>query len=226
MQIITLLLFCLGAKAFVQIPAPYNNFGWFVDNNNAYTGFYPGGVSPHSMATPFLAYPNAYPYLNYPYTLPYYTYRYGNQQDVPFVPNVVKTVETSGKPQPSPPKVEQPKLADAGEPFSPPSPSRLGKFKTAAVNSDGIPCSQIGRDVLVDGGNAVDAAIATVFCIGAVNPQSAGIGGGFHMTFYDPVGPVAQSLDAREVAPIAATENMFKGNASISQRGGLAVAVP
>jgi gamma-glutamyltranspeptidase len=39
------------------------------------------------------------------------------------------------------------------------------------------------------------------------------------MTIYDPVGPVAQSLDAREVAPIAATEDMFKGNASISQRG-------
>ena len=77
----------------------------------------------------------------------------------------------------------------------------------------------IRSDVLVDGGNAVDAAIATVFCIGAVNPQSAGIGEGFHMTIYDPVGPVAQSLDAREVAPIAATEDMFKGNASISQRG-------
>jgi hypothetical protein len=42
----TLLLFCLGAKAFLQIPAPYNNFGWFIDNNNAYTGFYPGGVPP------------------------------------------------------------------------------------------------------------------------------------------------------------------------------------
>lgn len=37
------------------------------------------------------------------------------------------------------------RLADADEPFSPPSPSRLGKFKTAAVSSDGIPCSQIGR---------------------------------------------------------------------------------
>jgi gamma-glutamyltranspeptidase/glutathione hydrolase/leukotriene-C4 hydrolase len=74
-------------------------------------------------------------------------------------------------------------------------------------------------DILVDGGNAVDAAVATIFCIGAVNPQSAGIGGGFHMTIYDPAGPQARSLDAREVAPIAATEDMFKGNSSISQRG-------
>ena len=30
-------------------------------------------------------------------------------------------------------------------PFSPPSPSRLGKYKTAAVTSDGVPCSDIGR---------------------------------------------------------------------------------
>ena len=67
----------------------------------------------------------------------------------------------------------------------------------------------------------MDAAVATIFCIGAVNPQSAGIGGGFHMTIYDPVGPQAQSLDAREVAPIAATEDMFKGNSSISQRGAI-----
>lgn len=72
---------------------------------------------------------------------------------------------------------------------------------------------------MADGGNAVDAAIATVFCIGAVNPQSAGIGGGFHMTLYDPVTRQARSLDAREVAPIAATEDMFKGNSTISQRG-------
>jgi gamma-glutamyltranspeptidase/glutathione hydrolase/leukotriene-C4 hydrolase len=64
--------------------------------------------------------------------------------------------------------------------------------------------------VLEEGGNAVDAAIATAFCIGAVNPQSSGIGGGFFMTVYDPVNQTAQCLDAREVAPIAATKNMFR----------------
>ena len=72
---------------------------------------------------------------------------------------------------------------------------------------------------MVEGGNAVDAAIATLFCIGAVNPQSAGIGGGFLMTIYDPETKTARSLNAREVAPIEATENMFKGNSSISQKG-------
>lgn len=77
------------------------------------------------------------------------------------------------------------------------------------------------RDVLVEGGSAVDAAIATLFCIGAINPQSAGIGGGFLMTIYDSSKKKAWCLDAREIAPLAATEDMFQGNSTISQRGPL-----
>lgn len=70
-----------------------------------------------------------------------------------------------------------------------------------------------------DGGNAMDAAIATLFCIGVVNPQSAGIGGGFLMTIYDSKTGVARCLDARETAPAAATEDMYDGNATLSQIG-------
>lgn len=73
--------------------------------------------------------------------------------------------------------------------------------------------------MLSEGGNAIDASIATLFCIGAVNPQSAGLGGGFFMTIYDPVTGTATALDARETAPFGATENMFNGNSSLSQRG-------
>lgn len=72
---------------------------------------------------------------------------------------------------------------------------------------------------MVDGGNAVDAAIATLFCIGVINSQSAGLGGGFFMTIYDAKNRTAHVLDARETAPLAATEDMFKGNATTSQRG-------
>lgn len=72
---------------------------------------------------------------------------------------------------------------------------------------------------MVDGGNAVDAAIAALFCIGIVNPQSAGIGGGFFMTIYNPETKKSECLDAREVAPIAATQDMFGGDGALSQKG-------
>ncbi|KAI9556606.1 hypothetical protein GHT06_016396 [Daphnia sinensis] len=75
-------------------------------------------------------------------------------------------------------------------------------------------------------GNAVDAAIAALFCNAVVNPQSAGIGGGCHMTIYDPVTQTAKCLDARETAPLAATEDMYEADPSLAKKGGLAVAVP
>lgn len=50
------------------------------------------------------------------------------------------------------------------------------------VASDHVQCSTIGRDVLKEGGHAVDAAVAAALCLGVVNPTSSGIGGG---AFYD-----------------------------------------
>jgi len=107
-----------------------------------------------------------------------------------------------------------------------PSPSLLGKYKTAAVSSDDAVCSCIGRDVMLDGGNAVDAAVAVIFCMGLAHPESAGIGGGFLMTVYNSTSGQSRCLNAREVAPLAASRDMFVGISSLSRSGGLAVAVP
>ena len=73
--------------------------------------------------------------------------------------------------------------------------------------------------MLLDGGNAVDAAVATMFCIGVVNPQSAGIGGGFLMTIYNSSSSTARCLNAREVAPLAASEDMFQANSTLATIG-------
>ncbi|EFO98317.1 hypothetical protein CRE_20981 [Caenorhabditis remanei] len=70
-----------------------------------------------------------------------------------------------------------------------PSISPLGKYSKAAVAADNEICSEIGRNILLKGGNAVDSAIGSLFCIGVMDTHSAGIGGGHFMTIYN-AGPV------------------------------------
>ncbi|CAD6193916.1 unnamed protein product [Caenorhabditis auriculariae] len=107
-----------------------------------------------------------------------------------------------------------------------PSGSLFAHYKKAAVASDHGLCSEIGRDVLIDGGNAVDSMIATLLCIGTVNPQSSGIGGGFLMTLYNSSTGLCQSINARESAPSGATETMFVANPSESVVGYKSIATP
>ena len=79
------------------------------------------------------------------------------------------------------------------------------------------------RDILVAGGTAVDSAVAALFCNGVVASQSMGIGGGFLMTIHLANGTTV-SLVAREMAPRAASRDMFR-NAS-STIGPLTAGVP
>ena len=58
-------------------------------------------------------------------------------------------------------------------------------YKHAAVSSDHPLCSEIGKQILKKGGNAVDSAIAVQFCVEVVNSHSTGIGGGGFMLIYD-----------------------------------------
>ena len=74
-------------------------------------------------------------------------------------------------------------------------------------------------EVMKRNGTAVDAAIATLFCNGVYSSQSMGIGGGFVMTIYSKDSGKIETLNARETAPGAATENMYNGNAKASEKG-------
>ena len=67
-----------------------------------------------------------------------------------------------------------------------------------------------GAAVLQDGGNAVDAAVATALCQGVYNPQASGIGGGTFMMIRASNGSV-EVIDARELAPAGASTNMYAG---------------
>ncbi len=69
--------------------------------------------------------------------------------------------------------------------------------------------AETGRQILRDGGSAVDAAIAAQMVLNLVEPQSSGIGGGgFMMLFAAESGEIA-TYDGREKAPDGATPGMF-----------------
>ena len=87
------------------------------------------------------------------------------------------------------------------------------------VSADRL-ASQVGIQILKQGGNAVDAAVATTFAISVVEPFSAGIGGGgFLLVGFPPTTSQAedsytiQALDFRERAPKAATRDMYLDDA-------------
>ena len=65
------------------------------------------------------------------------------------------------------------------------------------------------RDVIRDGGFAVDAAVAGMFCNGVYTSQSMGLGGGFLMTIYQASTRQTFTLNAREAAPGSAERDMF-----------------
>jgi len=71
--------------------------------------------------------------------------------------------------------------------------------------------SQAGHDVLLAGGNAIDAAIAVQFMLNLVEPQSSGIGGGAFLVYFDAATSTLTTFDGRETAPAAAMPDYFIG---------------
>jgi gamma-glutamyltranspeptidase/glutathione hydrolase len=69
--------------------------------------------------------------------------------------------------------------------------------------------AQAGLDVLHQGGNAIDAAIAVQMVLTLVEPQSSGIGGGGFLLYFDGKSRSLTTYDGRETAPAAATPGMF-----------------
>jgi gamma-glutamyltranspeptidase/glutathione hydrolase len=76
------------------------------------------------------------------------------------------------------------------------------------VVSENSEASLIGTEILRRGGNAIDAAIATHFALAVAYPQAGNLGGGGFMLIRTADG-ACEAIDFREVAPAAATREMF-----------------
>lgn len=111
----------------------------------------------------------------------------------------------------------------------------LGAPLSAATGTRGIVSSAhplatgIGLDVLKNGGNAVDAAVAVGLALGVVDGHNSGIGGGAFFLIRRANGEIV-ALDGRETAPAAATRDMYlrngRADTALSQTGALAAATP
>jgi gamma-glutamyltranspeptidase/glutathione hydrolase len=100
---------------------------------------------------------------------------------------------------------------------------------SAMVVSSHQLASDVGRDILRAGGNAVDAAVAVGFALAVVHPAAGNIGGGGFMVIRTNNG-AAYALDYRETAPSGASRDMFldaNGEVTSASRvGHLASGVP
>jgi len=121
-----------------------------------------------------------------------------------------------------------------GRPIIPETWSLTGKAvavsgRRAMVVSGHPLASEVGIEIIKQGGNAIDAAVGVGFALTVVLPEAGNIGGGGFIVYRDTTGRVS-ALDYREMAPGKATRNMYvdsSGNPTEqSLTGHLAAGVP
>lgn len=78
-----------------------------------------------------------------------------------------------------------------------------------AVASVDLDATRSGIEVLKNGGDAVDAAVATAATLGVTEPYVAAIGGGGFFTYYDAHTRKVYTIDGRETGPARMTRNIF-----------------
>ena len=91
----------------------------------------------------------------------------------------------------------------------------IASYAQSDISSDGVVVTQhylateIGENILTQGGNAYDAAIAVGFALAVVLPRAGNIGGGGFMVIYDEDSNDTYAIDYREKAPAASFRDMY-----------------
>src|SRR5262245_16786169 len=103
------------------------------------------------------------------------------------------------------------------------------RAKRSLVISANQLASEIGGRALRNGGNAIDAAVATAFALAVVHPAAGNIGGGGFLLYRSGSGE-ASAYDFREMAPRGSSPTMFLKNgeydAALHHQGYRAAGVP
>jgi gamma-glutamyltranspeptidase / glutathione hydrolase len=100
--------------------------------------------------------------------------------------------------------------AQAGPRPAPPlEKSPVATGRGGAVSTVDLDATRVALDVLKQGGNAVDAAVAAAATLGVTEPFSSGIGGGGFFVFYNGRTRTVQTIDGREAAPATMREDAF-----------------
>jgi len=86
--------------------------------------------------------------------------------------------------------------------------------------------TKIGYEILEQGGNAVDAAVAMGFALAVTLPRAGNLGGGGFMLIYDAKTNKIASIDYRSAAPKSATSQMYLTDTGVVRFGHLVNAVP
>src|SRR5438105_4959630 len=99
-----------------------------------------------------------------------------------------------------------------------PAEGQTIEVRHGAVVSVSVDASRVGRDVMMRGGNAVDAAVATAFALAVTWPEAGNIGGGGFMVIYPGKESPPVVVDYRETAPAAAKADTFADGKVSQQR--------
>src|SRR5579863_6229010 len=93
--------------------------------------------------------------------------------------------------------------------FLPPASMAAPAAHGAGIASAEPLATQAGQEILTQGGNAFDAAVAVAATLAVVEPYHSGLGGGGFFLLHRARDDFDVMLDARERAPLAATPDMY-----------------